>query len=399
MKIHNNISPLKFSLLIILLVIIPTTLLASQPAGISLNQNSTSTISWIFNPGIWNVSTSSSLHTGDDTYAQDWTKSGGDTDGQAVYAAISGVVAKSYLSQTCYGNTIVIFDQASGFAVRYAHLKDRSVVEGTNVIAGETLIGHIGNTGPGGTSCNISSMSSHLHLVLYKSATSSSARPISQISLTDATYAASFNFTGTRISTKTSWDFNTATDTEGWEPTNYESYSVNNGSFFLNPLASDPYVSGPTIAANASNYNTILMLMASNAPDSFGNIFFKTAIEDNYAEDKKVSFNVTNEPGGSAHWYTYSIYMGGHQKWSGTITGIRVDPANTGIVGTGTDTIGFDYIRLSYTSPSDTTPDQFTFTDQTGAELNTTATSNAITVSGINAAASISITGGTYSIN
>ena len=47
----------------------------------------------------------------------------------------------------------------------------------------------------------------------------------------------------------------------------------------------------------------------------------------------------------------------------------------------------------------DTTPDPFTFTAQTGAALNATATSNTITVSGINAAASISITGGTYSVN
>ena len=47
----------------------------------------------------------------------------------------------------------------------------------------------------------------------------------------------------------------------------------------------------------------------------------------------------------------------------------------------------------------DTTPDPFTFTAQTGVALNTTVTSNTITVSGINSAASITITGGTYSIN
>ena len=51
------------------------------------------------------------------------------------------------------------------------------------------------------------------------------------------------------------------------------------------------------------------------------------------------------------------------------------------------------------TNSTDTTPDSFTFTDQTNVELNTTGTSNTITVSGINAATPISITGGTYSIN
>jgi len=47
----------------------------------------------------------------------------------------------------------------------------------------------------------------------------------------------------------------------------------------------------------------------------------------------------------------------------------------------------------------DTTPDPFSFTPQTGVALSTAATSNSITVSGINAAAPISIVGGSYSIN
>lgn len=48
---------------------------------------------------------------------------------------------------------------------------------------------------------------------------------------------------------------------------------------------------------------------------------------------------------------------------------------------------------------SDTTPDAFTFTDVANANFSTEYTSNEITVAGIDAAAAISITGGTYSIN
>jgi len=55
-------------------------------------------------------------------------------------------------------------------------------------------------------------------------------------------------------------------------------------------------------------------------------------------------------------------------------------------------------LRVTVTD-ADTTPDPFTFVDQTGVELNTVVTSNVITVTGINAAAPISITGGTYAIN
>lgn len=48
---------------------------------------------------------------------------------------------------------------------------------------------------------------------------------------------------------------------------------------------------------------------------------------------------------------------------------------------------------------SDTTPDQFTFTDQSGVALSSTITSAPITVTGTDAAADITVTGGTYSIN
>jgi hypothetical protein len=50
-------------------------------------------------------------------------------------------------------------------------------------------------------------------------------------------------------------------------------------------------------------------------------------------------------------------------------------------------------------APADTTPDAFTFTDQTNVALSTAIVSAPISVSGINAAASISVFGGEYSIN
>jgi hypothetical protein len=49
--------------------------------------------------------------------------------------------------------------------------------------------------------------------------------------------------------------------------------------------------------------------------------------------------------------------------------------------------------------PSDTTPDAFSFTDVTGSALSSTITSNAITVAGITASATITVTGGEYRIN
>lgn len=54
---------------------------------------------------------------------------------------------------------------------------------------------------------------------------------------------------------------------------------------------------------------------------------------------------------------------------------------------------------LAEAPAEDTTPDAFSFTDQTGVATSSTITSAAITVTGIDAAAAITITGGTYDIN
>lgn len=56
-------------------------------------------------------------------------------------------------------------------------------------------------------------------------------------------------------------------------------------------------------------------------------------------------------------------------------------------------------VNFSTSAPGDSTPDAFSFTDQTGITLSTQVTSNTITVTGINVASSISITGGEMSIN
>ncbi|WP_051299931.1 autotransporter outer membrane beta-barrel domain-containing protein [Methylobacter luteus] len=56
-------------------------------------------------------------------------------------------------------------------------------------------------------------------------------------------------------------------------------------------------------------------------------------------------------------------------------------------------------IHDAQAAKKDTTPDPFFFTDQTNVALNTVVTSNTITVSGINASTSISVTGGQYSRN
>lgn len=68
-------------------------------------------------------------------------------------------------------------------------------------------------------------------------------------------------------------------------------------------------------------------------------------------------------------------------------------------VGSGISLITPSGSRLTVSTGSDTTPDAFTFTDQTNVATSTTITSAAITVAGINAAAAISVSGGSYDVN
>ena len=103
---------------------------------------------------------------------------------------------------------------------------------------------------------------------------------------------------------------------------------------------------------------------------------------------------------------TYSINGGAYTSDSGTVNNgdtVTAQQTSASIYATttiATLTIGgvSDTFRVT-TQDVDTTPDPFTFTDQTNVALNTVITSNAITVSGINIAAPISILSGTYSIN
>ena len=105
---------------------------------------------------------------------------------------------------------------------------------------------------------------------------------------------------------------------------------------------------------------------------------------------------------------TYSINGGAYTSSSGTVTNgqtVAVQHTSSGSNSTATNTtlniggVSDVFTSTTVAAAPDTTPDAFTFIDQTNVALNTVITSAAITVSGITAAAAISITGGTYSIN
>lgn len=104
----------------------------------------------------------------------------------------------------------------------------------------------------------------------------------------------------------------------------------------------------------------------------------------------------------------YSINGGAFTRSAGVVTNgatVRVRHTSSASDATQVDTTltigGIEGIFSSTTAAAgqDTTPDAFSFAAQTGVERSTTMTSESITVSGINAATPISVSGGQYSIN
>ena len=95
--------------------------------------------------------------------------------------------------------------------------------------------------------------------------------------------------------------------------------------------------------------------------------------------------------------WTQKADFGGIARYSA----VGFSIASRGYIGTGYAIDGYkkDYGEYCPDGVFDTTPDVFTFADQTGVALNTLIASNTITVSGINKPAPIFITGDTYSIN
>lgn len=102
---------------------------------------------------------------------------------------------------------------------------------------------------------------------------------------------------------------------------------------------------------------------------------------------------------------TYSVNGGSYTSNAGTVNNgetvnVRVTSSASYVTAVNaTLTIGGVSDTFSVTTKDSTQPDPFAFTDQTGAALSTTVTSNTITVTGIGSPAAISISGGTYSIN
>jgi uncharacterized protein (DUF1330 family) len=204
-------------------------------------------------------------------------------------------------------------------------------------------------------------------------------------------------------------------------------YSINGGAW---TSAAGTVTSGQTVkvrhtssAANATATNTVLTIggvsdtftsttvafVADTTPDAFTftdqtGVALSTVIESAAITVSWINTAAAISVAGGE----YSINGGAWTSTAGTVTSgqtVKVRHTSSAANSTATNTVlTIGGVIDTFTSTTvafvpDTTPDAFTFTDQTGVALSTVIESAVITVSGINTAAAISITGGEYSIN
>jgi hypothetical protein len=180
-----------------------------QPDFIRLNSGGISyiypvldTADWLLTqpiPGrVFDASDNSRItHWEDEFYAQDWARGCGDTYGARLYAGISGQVVLAG-QRGPYGNTVVIYDRKSRFALKYSHLSEIGVARGEFVLAGKSFIGRVGNTGNVRSSGCGSHPGAHLHLALFKNVSNPDGRPITSTGASDGerptNFAAPFSY-------------------------------------------------------------------------------------------------------------------------------------------------------------------------------------------------------------
>jgi len=152
------------------------------------------------------------------------------------------------------------------------------------------------------------------------------------------------------------WEFNTDGCTEGWWVANCMSgLSVSGGALSTSITCHDPHIVNNDVQLAAAAFPHAVIRMRSTI-GSDGEFFFSSTARPGLVTGNEVGFTIV----GDNQWHIYSVDMSVNPYWSGTIDAFRLDPPDSGAVGT----IEVDYIRLQAVPVPPTPEPTQTFTPQ-----------------------------------
>ncbi len=267
--------------------------------------------------------------------------------GTNVYNALSGVVVNSTCDDS-WGGLIVIratnpMNYGEQVYLIYAHLKSRRFWNGMLVLPGDyvntgTKIGESGGN-PDTDKCAGRSTGSHLHFQIDRD--DGNYHPyfpaLSQLNLRDDNFEVTnrtynpivFVVGGYR------WTFAQNGNRELWDLFNFQSWGVSSNALFVDS-GRDPYIrrgglsncnrSRPcssSVAAEAVSFSQVYLDLYNQCSTGLGKIYFTTNREPNWDENKTVPYTA-----GFGPMQTH-VRMATNPRWSGVITGLRIDPAES----------------------------------------------------------------------
>ena len=122
------------------------------------------------------------------------------------------------------------------------------------------------------------------------------------------------------------WEFETDGDAEGWSPVHdLDPFTVEGGLLHTRVLGRDPYMHSPDLEVETDGISTVeATFHASEA--TAGQLFWQTS-EGDWHEDRHLAFFQQGE----GQLATVTLDVAAHEAWTGTLTGLRLDPAVLGV--------------------------------------------------------------------
>jgi hypothetical protein len=131
------------------------------------------------------------------------------------------------------------------------------------------------------------------------------------------------------------WNFNARGDRGGWTISNISSSLVSSGAFRGTSTSSDPQLHSSRIEKPAADDQVVFRLRNSTS-SAAAQLFFTTAADESWSQSKSKRIAIKPDSG----YTTYRFDMSTVPEWTGSITDLRIDPAEA------TGSIAIDWIRI-----------------------------------------------------